>query len=105
MKRFIPEIKVAVIMSILMIAVLAMIWLLNHKRENEIYPQTMIVIEVENDTVIVEDFNGFQFQFDGAEDWMVGDICSCIMKTNGTETIIDDEIIDTKYSGYIKEGE
>ena len=105
MKKFIPEIKVAVVMSILMIAVLAIIWLLNRERENETYPQTMVVVGIENDTVIIEDFNGFQFQFDGAEDWMVGDICSCIMRTNGTETIVDDEIVDTRYSGYIREGE
>lgn len=102
MKRFIPEIKVALVMTVLMVTVLTVICISNRKHENEIYPQTMTVVKIENDVVTIEDFNGFQFQFDGAEDWMVGDICSCIMKTNGTETILDDEIIDTRYSGYVE---
>lgn len=41
MKKFIPEIKAAVVMSILMIAILAMICILNREREKKTVPSVV----------------------------------------------------------------
>lgn len=85
------------------VLIVAMIIVVVPKKKTEIYPQTMVVVKVDNDVVTLADFNGFMYEFEGAEDWMVGDICSCIMDDNGTEKVFDDKIVDTKYSGYFGE--
>lgn len=71
--------------------------------QDNVYPETAIIAEVNRseDKVTAEDFNGNQWEFYGAEDWMVGDICSMIMDGKGTDSIYDDEIIAVKYSGYL----
>lgn len=70
----------------------------------DIYPTTMIVVELDNqhDIVICEDFNGNQWAFEGIEDWMIGDIVSMIMEDMGTAQIYDDIIVMTQYSGYME---
>lgn len=67
------------------------------------YSLSTIVTEVDkaNDIVVCQDFNGNLWEFEGTEDWLVGDICSMMMSDNGTETIYDDIIIDVRYDGYI----
>lgn len=73
------------------------------RQTETLYPMTTVVTEVnhETDTVIITDFNGFEWQFVGTEDWSKGDVCSCIMSDNGTPLIFDDEIIKVKYDGWI----
>lgn len=73
----------------------------NKEKEHTQYPLTTIVTEVnyENNSVSVTDTNGFVWQFFGTEDWEEGDICSVIMDDNGTETILDDIIVTTRYGG------
>lgn len=68
-----------------------------------LYPMTTVVTNVDysTDIVTITDFNGFEWQFVGAEDWDNGDICSCIMSDKGTPLIFDDEIITVKYDGWI----
>ena len=88
---------------IALVLIVTMIIVVVPKKKTETYPQTMVVVKVNNDVVTLADFNGFTYEFKGAEDWMVGDICSCIMDDNGTEKVLDDKIIDTKYSGYFEE--
>jgi hypothetical protein len=88
------------------IAVLIAILILVMANTNEeIYPRTMVVSEVDekSDTVVLTDSIGFVWEFRGVEDWQVGDICSCIMNTNGTENIEDDAIIDAKYNGRMED--
>lgn len=70
----------------------------------DIYPTTMIVVELDNqhDIVICEDFNGNQWAFEGIEDWCIGDIVSMIMDDMGTESIYNDTIIMVRYSGYME---
>jgi len=66
------------------------------------YPACGEVVEVnrENGEVVVEDFNGNLWAFEGCEDWMEGDICAMIMSDEGTpETIYDDVIIQARYCG------
>lgn len=67
-----------------------------------IYPDTMIItnLDYENDIVTVENSNGFLYQFYGTEDYTEGDFVSCIMWTNGTQKVTDDEIIRACYSGF-----
>lgn len=70
--------------------------------ESNYYPMAAIVISVDDsaDIVTIEDCNGNIWEFFGAEDWMVGDICACIMYDNKTSsTIYDDEIYSTRYNG------
>lgn len=73
------------------------------EKENRIYPQTFKVVNIENDVVTLENFEGYIFQFEGAEDWMIGDICSCIMDSKNTDSIFDDEILEKRYSGFYEE--
>lgn len=69
------------------------------------YPETFIVVAVDqhHDFITLQDFNGFTWNWNGCEDWMIGDIASAIMDSNGTEAIQDDIILELKYSGYIAE--
>lgn len=67
----------------------------------EIYPRTMIVREIDynDNTVLLRDTMGYDWKLNGTEDWMRGDICSCIMWNNRTTDIVDDVILDTRYCG------
>jgi hypothetical protein len=67
---------------------------------NLIYPQTYIITEIDkaNDLVTIETCTGYEYQFYGIEDYYEGDLVSCIMCTNGTETITDDMILTHRYS-------
>ena len=66
------------------------------------YPACGEVVEVnrENGKVVVEDFNGNLWAFEGTEDWMEGDICAMIMSDEATPEIYDDVIIQVRYCGY-----
>jgi antirestriction protein len=75
-----------------------------HEQKAENYALTTIVISLdyENDLVQCEDFNGNLWEFEGCEDWVIGDIASLLMNDRGTEKIYDDTIIDARYSGYFE---
>ena len=66
----------------------------------DIYPETARVIEIENDTVVVETATGSQFAFTGAEDYEVNDMVSMIMYGNDTDTVEDDSIIKIQYTAF-----
>lgn len=70
-----------------------------------VYADTMVVTEVdyEEDVVTIANFNGFEWQFEGCEDWIEGDVCSVLMCDNGTENIFDDVILSTTYAGWVNE--
>ena len=65
------------------------------------YPACGIVTEVntKTDEVIIEDFNGNLWAFNGCEDWMKDDICAMIMSDEGTSEIYDDVILQVRYCG------
>lgn len=72
-------------------------------QDQGIYTRCMEVTNVNYDTEIVQciDSVGFEWEFTGCEDYVEGDLVTCIMATNGTDdTILDDTIIETQYSGY-----
>ena len=75
------------------------------KTEINVYPLLTTVTEVDRDKdlVTVEDNNGFIWQFEGADDWEEGDLCNCLMDSQGTEKIFDDEIIMTRYESGAKQ--
>lgn len=69
-----------------------------------IYPLCGIVIEVnyDEDYIMIEDFYGNIWIFDGIEDWAKNDVVAMIMDDHGTEGIEDDIIIDIRYCGTIE---
>ena len=70
---------------------------------NEVYPRAMEIIafEEEHDTVVLEDAVGLSWCFYGIEDWEIGDMVIVMLDNNGTpDTITDDIIVDTYFSGY-----
>lgn len=67
------------------------------------YAKVFVVMAIENDVVMLMDFNGDEWCYEGAEDWTVDDIVCAIMYNNKTDLIYDDEIISLTYNGSIKE--
>lgn len=70
----------------------------------EIYPQTFVVdlVNHEQDFMVLVDFNGNEWVYNGVEDFDCGDIVAAIMEECGTPTIYDDEIVMIKYVGYME---
>ena len=66
------------------------------------YPSCGTVVEVnrENGRIVVEDFNGNLWAFEGGEDWLEGDICAMTMSDEGTPSIYDDVVIQARYCGW-----
>ena len=75
----------------------------------DLYPLTGIVTEVEHmedtDLITMTCANGNQFSWyaDAEDCWSINDLASCIMESNGTEIVYDDEIVDVHYAGGIKQ--
>lgn len=66
-----------------------------------LYPTAAVVTDITNDVVTVETSTGFLYQYEGADDDMVGDMVAMIMYNAGTpETILDDIIISHRYTGF-----
>ena len=72
----------------------------------DLYPLTGIVTEVQEvdkdtDLVTMTCANGNQFSWyvDSTDDWCINDLASCIMNSNGTDEVYDDEIVDAHYTG------
>ena len=53
--------------------------------------------DYEEDVVTVEDHDGNLWQFEGIEDWEIGDRCLLLMYTNGTDVAEDDAIVRATY--------
>lgn len=75
----------------------------------DLYPLTGIVTEVKRiedlDLVTMTCANGNQFSWyaDAEDCWSINDLASCIMESNGTEIVYDDEIVDAHYVGRLKQ--
>lgn len=65
------------------------------------YPTTCIITDVNevSDVVTMSTCEGFEYQFEGIEDYFEGDLVSCIMFNNFTPDIADDVIISQQYTG------
>ena len=70
-----------------------------------IYPMAYIVTDINDaeNMVTISDANGFTYEFEGVEDYMVGDIVACIMYSGEDEHIFDDEIVYHRYAGHIED--
>lgn len=68
-----------------------------------IYPATAVVthVDYESDMVTVRKATGFEYQFEGVEDLVEGDVMSLLMFNNFTAGVADDEVVSARYSGYI----
>lgn len=69
----------------------------------DLYARSGAVISVgySADVVTVEDSVGFRWEFNGCEDWIVGDVADLLMwDNNSPESILDDVVLDARYSGY-----
>lgn len=71
----------------------------------EIYPMAFSVIDVNHaeDVVVLLDGNGDEWIWEGAEDWMIGDVAAAIVEDNNTGCVHDDELVTLRYCGYIRE--
>lgn len=69
------------------------------------YPETAVVwaLEEETDTVWVSTATGYLYGFPGIEDYCQGDVVSLIMHDNGTEYIMDDTVLISRYSGFFRD--
>lgn len=72
----------------------------------EIYPNIFIITDLNynTDTVILEDANGFIWEYKGIEDLFIGDIVSVLMDDRNTKNITDDIILKLVYSGWYVNG-
>ena len=65
-----------------------------------IYSEAMEIVEINDDVVMVSTSTGILYEFEGAEDYMVGDIVAVTMFSNGTRIVLDDVILSVRASGY-----
>lgn len=67
-------------------------------------PALVTAIDMEQDKVTCVLHDGNIFEFYGAEDWNIGDICDLYMwDCNSPEDITDDEVIDVTYIEHLTE--
>lgn len=67
------------------------------------YPAAAEVVKLDRaaDLVTVKTSAGISYKFIGCEDWLLGDLVAMTMSDSGTpETVLDDEIVEARYSGY-----
>jgi hypothetical protein len=90
--------------AMMMVLVLMMMMVgVSANAECDLYADTWVVYEVdyETDTVWCMDFVGNVWSFSECEDWAVGDLCSVLLNTNGTEVVRDDSIVSVTYGGWV----
>ena len=77
---------------------------------NGLYPLTGIVTEIEYDvepevdlvTITCSNGNLFSWYADSSDCWELYDLASCIMNSNGTKYVADDEVLLAHYAGGLK---
>ena len=92
-----------VIIALMFAAMMFVMCVIVAHGEEQYYALVGVVVELDmrENVVYVEDFNGNIWSFDGCEDWAIGDIAGMVMDTMGTENIYDDAIINVTYNGWI----
>ena len=98
------ERKQEIMWSVTILAMTAIILAVIAKENNNLYPATMSVVQLntEEDLVTIQTATGLTYQFYGIEDYNLNDAVSLIMDSKGTESVLDDEIIKAQYSGFRK---
>lgn len=96
--------RTVIIMLIMMMSMLFVVGFTTPEREEgDYYPRAFVVAELDSqrDMVIVTDAIGFEWEFEGIEDWEVGDMVVAIMNDNRTSELFDDYFVEIRYAGYI----
>ena len=83
-------------------AIITLFVLLTASASAEIYPQTFVVSDIEDDILVLIDCNENEWIWEGTEDYAIGDIVAAIMNDNNTITIYDDAIVTLRYTGYME---
>jgi len=83
-------------------AIITLFVFLTMSASAEIYPQTFVVSDIEDDVLVLVDYNENEWIREGAEDYTIGDIVAAIMDDNDTITIYDDAIVTLRYAGYME---
>lgn len=83
-------------------AIITLFVFLTMSASAEIYPQTFVVSDIEDDVLVLVDYNENEWIWEGAEDYTIGDIVAAIMDDNDTITIYDDAIVTLRYAGYME---
>jgi heme/copper-type cytochrome/quinol oxidase subunit 2 len=90
------------ILVVLIVGCLIWFSTLKPSTSSDVYSLTCEVIEVNrtNDTVLVIDATGNEWEWTGTEDWEIGDCASMVMNDNGTDEVYDDVIISVRYNAW-----
>lgn len=83
-------------------AIVTLFVLLTVSASAEIYPQTFVISDIEDNVLVLIDCNENEWIWKGTEDYAIGDIIAAIMEDNNTITIYDDAIITLRYAGYME---
>lgn len=83
-------------------AIITLFVFLTMSASAEIYPQTFVISDIEDDVLVLVDYNENEWIWEGAEDYTIGDIVAAIMDDNDTITIYDDAIVTLRYAGYME---
>ena len=94
--------NIGIILALCFITMIVTGSLATNYYEKNWYPSVAIVtnIDTDRDIVTIKDFNGHLWQFEGVEDYEIGDTIPLIMNKNWTPEIKDDEIEKTRYSAF-----
>lgn len=100
-ERALPTLIIVAIILILLIGVIGVIGEAcppPTTNASALYAKSGIVTRVDRktDTVTFADRSGNEWQFTGAEDWIVGDHLAAVMDDCGTETIFDDRVVSVR---------
>lgn len=66
------------------------------------YTLLTVITDVNDNSITAVDFNGNEWQFEEKSDWSINDYCLMAMNDKGTASIYDDEIVETRYAGYLQ---
>ena len=69
--------------------------------KSKTYTREMTVVATNSivDIVVLVDTEGHEWEFHGVKNWLVGDMCTCLMDNKGTAKIKDDAILFTAHKG------
>ena len=78
---------------LLVVAIIVIFW------SGAVYPQTMTVEDVQNDTVYLRTASGISYTMNGAEDYEPGDTVGAIMLRNVFTGVSGDFVLVARYCG------
>lgn len=99
MKKIICACLIVIALSVA--AYVLLLWQSSGYEAVAAYANVAYVVEINGDTVTLEDGDGMQWAIDGAEDFELGELYALLMHDNGTpDDLTDDVILSATYSGF-----